>query len=246
MSKGRLFWWALLAVGIGGWLWYRAAHPRRLPSGARFDLPAPTALGSPLRLWATWYWTPTYTSSGSVPLLDVDEDPLGPHLPAEEFCHAAVQGAVRIDGQVYTFDDIGKRKLAPCEQWRPDMPQAPYVRFTESASPYGEGIQGYYLVPYRSLAVDTTRLSVGTVLYIPAARGNPITLPDGRKALHDGYFFAADDGYGIEQNHIDVFNGISNINPFPWVVSKATGSFDAYVISDPEIVARLRALHLPK
>ena len=90
-----------------------------------------------------------------------------------------------------------------------------------------------------------SQIPIGTVLYVPAARGCPLTLPDGRRVRHDGYFFAADDGYGVHGNHVDVFIGISSDCPFPWVVSRPDGTFPAYVISDPVTIAALRRVHLP-
>lgn len=122
------------------------------------------------------------------------------------------------------------------------MPQAPFVRFRPS-SPFGEGVDGYDLVPYRTVAVDEDHIPIGTVLFIPSARGNVVTLPDGRRVKHDGYFFAGDDGYGVDGWHIDVFNGVSDVNPFPWVGSRPWLTVKAYVVSAPAIVSQLRRLH---
>lgn len=208
-----------------------------------FAEPAPQSLNAKRTLWATWYWTPSFRSKGAVPLLDSRERPLGPHLEEEDYCHAAVEGAVRIDGTVYTFDTTGKIKLADCKSYEPDMPQAPYVRFHKSASPFGEGERGYFLVPYRTIAVDPKVIPMGSLVYIPAARGALLTLPDGKQAMHDGYFLAGDTGYGIADNHIDVFIGISDKNPFRWIVSEASATFDAYIVDDPQIKAKLREAH---
>jgi 3D (Asp-Asp-Asp) domain-containing protein len=150
-----------------------------------------------------------------------------------------------MDSRVYTFDRLGPRRLTDCRPYWPQMPQAPYVRFAPSDTPFGEGVDDYRLVPYRSVAVDESRIPVGTALYIPAARGLWLTLPDGARVRHDGYFFAADDGYGIRGSHIDVFIGVSDQNPFPWVVSRPAGTFPAYVVTDPAIVRALRRRHLP-
>jgi len=243
---------ALLAVGAAfGLRAVRVARAQqRLQRQEGFDLPAPRALGSPKTLWATWYWTPSYQSTSGIPLLDVDEKPLGPaprglRLPPESFCRAAVEGAVRMDGQVYTFAGIGPHKLTDCKPYWPTMTQAPYVRFEKSDTAYGEGVDDYDLVPYRTIAVDEARIPIGTVLYIPKARGCLLTLPDGKQVRHDGYFFAADDGYGVHDNHIDVFIGVSRDCPFPWIVSQPWGTFPAYIISDPAIIGALRRRHLP-
>ncbi len=258
MSTGRSIWRrgrtagllglsVLLAVALAvGLRAVRSARAQqRLQSREGFDLPAPRVLTNPKTLWATWYWTPSYRSAGDIPLLDMEEKPLGPkplglRLPPESFCRAAVEGAVRMDGQVYTFAGLGPRKLTDCKPYWPTMTQAPYVRFEKSDSPYGEGVDDYDLTPYRTIAVDEAQIPIGTVLYIPRARGCLVTLPDGARVRHDGYFFAGDDGYGVHGNHIDVFLGISQDCPFPWVVSRPWGTFPAYVVTDPALIRALR------
>ena len=248
----------VLLLALGALTARRVLRPAAAPLSAAeaatgvagFTLPPPDRLPPAKTLWATWYWTPTYTSTQGVPLLGEDEKPLGGtpqglHLPPESFCRAAVEGAVRVNGRVYTFAKLGPRKLTDCHPYWPTMTQAPYVRFTPSDTPYGEGVDDYQLVPYRTLAVDESQIPIGTVLYVPAARGCLVTLPDGRHVRHDGYFFAADDGYGVHGNHLDVFIGISSDCPFPWVISRPYGTFPAYVVTDPAIVTALRREHLP-
>lgn len=67
--------------------------------------------------------------------------------------------------------------------------------------PWGVGVQGYALVPYRSLAVDPRFVPLGHVVEIPALQGLP--LPDGSR--HDGCFVAVDGGGAIDGHHIDLF-----------------------------------------
>ncbi len=221
-----------------------AAQSRPAPPQDRFDLPAPVHLSRPLDLWATWYWTPTYQNvPDGIPLLDRRGKLLGPRLGQEDFCSAAVECSVLVGGKLYIYSSLGKTAQADCSRHWKHMPHAPFVRFQTSPARYGEGSADYQLVPYRSLAVDPQTIPVGSVLYIPAARGVKVTLPDGRNLTHDGYFFAADEGFGINKNHIDVFIGVSNHNPFAFVTSDKNGTLAAYVIKDPAIVRRLRALH---
>ena len=70
-------------------------------------------------------------------------------------------------------------------------------------APFGLGLDGYNLIPYRTLAVDPQVIRPGTVLYLPALDG--VRLPSGE--IHDGFFFAHDEGQGITGNRIDVFVG---------------------------------------
>ena len=72
-----------------------------------------------------------------------------------------------------------------------------------SNAPFGLGIDGYKLVPYRTLAVDPHVIRTGTVLYLPVLNG--VRLPSGE--IHDGFMFAHDEGQGITGKRVDVFVG---------------------------------------
>ena len=112
---------------------------------------------------------------------------------------------------------------------------------------YGDGLDGYILSPYRTLATDGSRIPPGTVLYVPEARGAKITLTNGRVIIHDGYFFAGDKGGAIKDNHIDVFIGINKTAPFfPWIKSNQDKTFEAFIVSDKKIISDLNDLHTGK
>lgn len=100
-----------------------------------------------------------------------------------------IEGSGRLrDGRIVNF----QQKID--ERWR-------YA--VEANAPFGLGVRGYKLVPYRSLAVDPELISPGTVLFLPALEG--IQLPSGE--IHDGFMFAHDVGQSIKGNRIDVFVG---------------------------------------
>nr|WP_242030083.1 3D domain-containing protein [Microcystis wesenbergii] len=96
---------------------------------------------------------------------------------------------------------------------------------------------------HRTIAVDKTVIPLGTVIYIPDARGKEVILPSGKKVKHDGYFFAADVGSAIKGNNIDTFLGITNKNPFSHVKSDPSKTFTAFVITDTRIKSALNTLH---
>lgn len=90
----------------------------------------------------------------------------------------------------------------------------------------------YKLIPYRSVAVDPGQIDLGSVLYIPKAKG--ILLPEG--STHDGYFLAHDVGGAIKGNRLDLFvgmeedvrntftrNGLTNMSPI-----------EVYLVPEPE------------
>ena len=79
--------------------------------------------------------------------------------------------------------------------------RACFIEVDTALYPYGVGVQGYALVPYRSLAVDARFVPIGHVVEMPELRGMP--LPDGTR--HDGCFVAVDGGGAIRGHHIDLF-----------------------------------------
>lgn len=77
------------------------------------------------------------------------------------------------------------------------------------------------------------------MIYIPQLKDQLIELPNGEKVKHDGYFFAGDTGSAIKKNHIDLFTGVSAVNPF--LVGGET--FEGYVVVDPATIQTLIELH---
>lgn len=224
-----------------------------------FALPQPNITKAQhVRLWATHYNVhPATVATTGLPLLDLAGATVGPTLSPRDWCLAALEGTVAVttDTGTTTYNYAGKAAEAQvdCVQVLAlDPTGKPWAnalgrsRFKRSRGPYGEGTGSYDLVPYRTIAVDAAALPFGTVLYVPDARGVPVTLPDGTQVVHDGYFFAADTGGAIKQTHIDVFCGVATSNCFPGVVhSDAMKTFDAWVIDDAKIADFLSGLHRP-
>jgi len=67
--------------------------------------------------------------------------------------------------------------------------------------PYGRGVGGRSLVPFRSIAVDPKVIPYGEPVYLPELDG--MVLPDG--SIHDGCVRADDKGGWIRRKHIDFF-----------------------------------------
>lgn len=222
-----------------------------------FDFPEPTeeAKEKALELWATYYYVHSAraTSAGQ-PLLGADGKELGPKLTVRDFCLAAIEGTVRVTqedggGGLYNYAGKGSQSQCDCSAYAPSL--KPAVRaglgktlWEVSKGPFGTGVQGMWLVPFRSIAVDPHHIPYGSVIYIPQARGSEVTLPSGAVATHDGYFYAADTGGAIQQNHIDVFSGVFPKNPFgDFIKSMSSATFDAFLINDAGVAAALAALH---
>jgi 3D (Asp-Asp-Asp) domain-containing protein len=164
-----------------------------------------------------------------------------------------VQGTIQVidrDGGSKTFNylDHSGPQQTVCEkvlnrsnEW---LSATGRTRFREANGQFGDGVKGYALIPYRTIATDLGTLSPGSVVYIPEARGQIVELPSGKKAARDGYFFAADTGGAIKRPRVDIFAGVSTNNPFPGLIqNRESGTFEAYVITNTEIHERLDKAH---
>jgi 3D (Asp-Asp-Asp) domain-containing protein len=224
-------------------------------SGSWLQIDAPNSVyAKPVSLWATYYYVHRAQNiPNGQPLLDLAGNPLGPGLSTRDWCYAALQGTVLVeDGRyrpiTYNFSGRGASPQVDCSPFFSSLSgetldKVNRVRFGVAMAPYGYGTGGFNLVPYRTIAVDRTQIPIGSVLFIPAARGMRIILPSGEPVVHDGYFFAADVGSAIHGNHIDVFVGTAERNPFPFIASRSSSTFEAFLVQDPNVTQALWALH---
>jgi 3D (Asp-Asp-Asp) domain-containing protein len=211
-----------------------------------FKLPkAETADLKKLTVHVSQYHVVHAKPGSEVELLDTDERPLGVSLSRDDFCTAALQGTVEVDGVLYSVAGKGKASLVDCALPEYSCSRCAAFnlgqnRFVKLMSADGLGAKPYGLVPYRTIAVKRNRLKLGTVLYIPSARG--LKLPNGHK--HDGYFFVADTG-ALQTSQIDLYTGLK---PLKWKIlgsgTKRSKSVSAYVVTDPAVVKSLKAPHV--
>lgn len=229
-----------------------------------FAFPEPTdkTRGKELTLWATHYYIhQAQAAVDGYPLLDVAGNSLGVSLSLTDWCLGAVEGTVRVtqeDRPPQTFNYAKRAETAQvdCSAIVPNLPEESRkdlgrTRFEVTQGPFGTGYKAgdsppLLLVPFRTIAVDPKVIPIHSVVYIPDARGTVITLPNGKRLEHDGYFYAADTGSAIECHHIDVFGGIERSNPFPsFIKSQPEGKFTAFIVHDEEITKKLSQAHLP-
>jgi 3D (Asp-Asp-Asp) domain-containing protein len=216
----------------------------------RLGEPADREILDVFSLWATYYRIPTVQHRGSsgIPLLDMNGNDLGVTLSRRDWCDAALEGSVRVvnsNGFDAVYNYAGSRqsfKQADCSDYV-SLPGLAYSRFYRTKSSFGDGVMGYQLIPYRTIAVDPSYIPYGSVIYVPEARGAQIILPNGTQALHDGYFYAADTGGALHGKHIDVFIGSATENPFEFVRSNSSSLFKVYLIGAGPIKDRLKAAH---
>jgi 3D (Asp-Asp-Asp) domain-containing protein len=187
-------------------------------------------------------------------MLDKRDVPVGPSLSPQDWCAAAIEGTVRAtraDGTsaLLNFDERGGTSVVDCAPHVPPSRHASVpvaalgrTRWRRAYGPYGDGGRSWVLVPFRTVAVDPRVVPLGSVLYVPAARGAKFQ-HEGRSLEHDGYFFAADTGGAIRGNHIDVFTGTVARSPLAFVRSRPAAVFDAFVVRDPALIERFDLLH---
>lgn len=176
-----------------------------------------------------------------VPLLDLDDRPLGIMLSHDDFCAASLQGTVQVMGVRYMVAGKGGTTLADCSD---DCPSCDAFglgesRFLRVDHPDALRSRTYGLVAFRTVAVRDGALPAGTVLYIPAARG--LRLPNGHR--HDGYFFVADTG-ALNSNQLDIYTGS---HPLSWWIigsGRSGKTVPAYIVTDRSIIAKLKAEHV--
>ena len=222
-----------------------------------FNLPVPTNLDSLQQqiLWATQYYIHSFTSGGKIPLLNKNGDSTGFFADTCDFCTAALEGTAFIKDSsgnisVLNYDGVQQNELVDCRKCKKykntKLNTVSWGKVVwRKTSGYGDGVLNYRLIPFRTIAVDKTNIAYGTVLFIPKARGIEIELPNGIKIKHDGYFFAGDTGGAIKQNHIDVFTGVYEGNPFKDIVySNPKNTFEAYIVTDSTVINTLTKIHV--
>jgi 3D (Asp-Asp-Asp) domain-containing protein len=221
-----------------------------------FSLPVPKLEANQKKqLWATWYYLfPAKENTNGIPLMDTKNKPISVPIAEKEWCLGAMSGAINVEssnGQRKTYNYIDSRGplQVDCRKYvrngKSWVTAIGRSRFHVSDGPYGDGFYDSMLIPYRTIAVDKRVIPLGTVLFVPSARGSKIKLPSGKMAVHDGYFYVGDKGGGgVKKNHIDVFSGSLAENPFPSFISHTPKkSFEAFVVKDQALINKLAELH---
>lgn len=182
------------------------------------EAPRPQSMGPDLRLWATHYHTPVVRpagagAAGALPLTGVSGLAISPPLTLSDWCSAALQGSVSVKhgarATAYAYVDANGPEQADCDAFMGNLSDGVkratrHARFKKVAHPLGCGVRNLPLMPFRTIAVDTDLIALGSVLYVPELRGRAFRYND-HDYVHDGYLFAGDRGGAIQGRHIDVF-----------------------------------------
>ena len=112
-----------------------------------------------------------------------------------------VQGSGRLaNGRTVSF---AKRDCSCASECPRSGQKICYEALDPARFPWGRGALGTPITPFRTVAVDSKVIPLGTVLFIPAF--NSVPMPNG--ALHDGCFRAEDRGLKVVGNRVDVYTG---------------------------------------
>lgn len=203
--------------------------------------------------WATYYYIPQFDhDSTGVAMQNGSGQALDLRLDSCDWCQAAIEGTCSIrqgdTSYILTYAGRSDTLQQDCRTC-PGLSNFAHYRSTgrvqwQHLSGYGRGVRNFRLVPFRTLAVDTAVIPMGTVVYIPEAVGARYTDTEGTQQEHDGYFFAGDVGAAIQGKHLDVFLGLSANNPFDFVRSTANHTFQVYRVLNPD--PALLELHEPR
>ena len=89
----------------------------------RSDGTAPDLTGATkIELWATRYYlyeAEQIPGAGAIPLRGLSDQVFGPSLSQNDWCNAAIEGSVRVDGQTYSFAGVQDPRQAFCPSHRP-------------------------------------------------------------------------------------------------------------------------------
>lgn len=217
--------------------------------------PVDLAKETKISLWSTHYYIHRFQSGGSIPLILSDGKQTNLFADTCDFCTAALEGTTFVQDSlgnitILNFDEIGEKSVVNCRSCSKFSKSKLAVEnfgkiLWKKSEGFGDGVLNFKLIPFRTIAVDKTIIPYGTVIFIPKVKGKPITLPNGLAVIHDGYFFAGDTGSAIKGNHIDIFTGIFDGNPFKDVIqSDPTKTFDAYVVKDQQVINLLKSKHV--
>jgi len=247
--------WAGHVVGGPDQVLMAAALTFQLPAPALVEQPADAEPTGAVDVWSTNYVLHTaheVEASDGHALLAPGNQPFPAeapvHLSARDWCQAALQGSariVRLDGSVMTVNYATSEETAvDCgpalghPKWRTQG----RVRFGDAIGAWGDGVRGYHLVPYRTLATDPDVIPTGSLVYIPSARGTRLQTSQG-VIVHDGWFFAADVGGAIRGPHIDTFTGSERQVDLEHVTNTPDQTVRAYIVGDAGLARILGELH---
>jgi 3D (Asp-Asp-Asp) domain-containing protein len=155
----------------------------------------------------TYYWLVLEEECSGGPDVDIyDQNGDVLAVVSTDFaCKLGLEGSGRlVDGRVINYWGSGGScvNVTVCTApWYPS--QNCYSELDAVLFPWGKGVRGRALTPYKSIATDPFVIPFGTIVYLPAWDG--YVLPD--SSVHNGCVRSDDTGGAIIGDHIDFFSG---------------------------------------
>jgi len=208
------------------------------------------------KLWATQYYilsAKSITAGTGVTISGSAKDPFQFTIDTCAFCEAAIEGTLSVqdsNNNVVTlnYGGLSTNPYVDCSKCIKNnalnIDKLNRTIWIRAKGKYGDGVKGYKLVPFKSIAVDPSVIPIGSVIYIPSLAGKIIPVSDSDTMIHDGYLYSVDIGGAIKGHHIDIFTGHISYHVLPGIItSNSTLTFEAFLIKDDNIKAILEKLH---
>ena len=203
-------------------------------------------LGKKLKLWSTYYFTPSFISgSGSYCLRDKNAKCISRGLSLDQWCMIGLQGTGLVDSKTYTYSKPTSSKRVPCEKSFLKRVSYAYstgkIKYSVSKHREGHGNRNNPLTGLKSIACDQKVFKYGQKIYIPQAVSK----------AHNGVFICEDVGGAVKGYHIDTFVGVVDLsrpsdfknkygvafkylpaNMRAYIKSNKRGTFEAYLVTE--------------
>jgi 3D (Asp-Asp-Asp) domain-containing protein len=170
-----------------------------------------------------------YAKGDDVTIFDAACKPIAT-VPREFHDKLCVQGSGRLaDRRTVSFAKRGCDCAAVCPR---SAQKICYEALDPARFPWGRGATGGPITPFRTIAVDSSIVPLGTPVFIPAFVG--LAIPGG--GLHDGCFVAQDRGLRVVGRSVDVYTGSESATA-AWNRLVGTGTGVELYVDDPRCAA---------
>lgn len=223
LLDGSGIWWQIEYQGQVGWCHSDYLCPISTGDGGIPPGDVGAFIGT---MWNTYYYLAhenDYPGTKDTTLYDASCNPLAT-------VSAAYSDAVCIEGSGKLSSGEVINYATTCSCGRPcSSGNIICYKKLPLSHPWGEGAYGNALVPFRSIAVDQSTISLKTVIYLKEWDGVALPSVSGIGGfVHDGCFRADDVGSAIVNNHYDFFAGTKQMYQALEGIHPTQSTFAAY------------------
>ncbi len=213
-----------------------------------FSFNEPTNFNNKISLWGNYsYYPGVESNSTGISIRTITEEETGVKFELQKYCEIVKSKLFFVNnvnnGETYVYDGESELNYVDCSSYFPNNPEIGKYKFKKLNGVYGTGENNYFLIPFRTIGVDTNKIPIGSVVYIPQAKGISFVTDKGETKVHDGYFFAGYKKDTLIDNHIEFFIGENTNDVFSFVKNHEWGVFDGYLVDDSNIKNQLIKAH---